>query len=253
MYISYFFEIFYHFSNFTIFLQVKKMEESLVEVEKENSPTEEKYSHRVITIDSSEGSKTQKVILEKPTLKMTRHIRPLYLRAHFNGKPVSKVLVDNGSTVNVMPLRMLRALGRGIGDLIETEVSISAFTREISKTLGVLPIVSLWVVYYLSRVLNPVETRYTLIENLCLALYFACTKLRHYLIKSRVYVVSHIELVKYMLNQPLIIRRIGKWSLTLSEFTLIDFPYKSVKGQALADFLANHPSLEIGIEQSVEL
>ena len=78
MYISYFFEIFYHFSNFTIFLQVKKMEESLVEVEKENSPTEEKHSHRVITIDSSEGSKIQKVILEKPTLKMTMHIRPLY-------------------------------------------------------------------------------------------------------------------------------------------------------------------------------
>ena len=31
------------------------------------------------------------------------------------------------------------------------------------------------------------------------------------------------------------------------------FPQKSVKGQALADFIANHPSLEIGIEQSVEV
>ena len=71
---------------------------------------------------------------------MTRHIRPLYVRAHFNGKPVSKVLVDNESIVNVMPLRMLRALGRIIDDLIETEVSTSTFTREISKTLGILPI-----------------------------------------------------------------------------------------------------------------
>ena len=62
------------------------------------------------------------------------------MRAHFNGKPVSKVLVDNGSGVNVMSLRMLRALGKGIGDLIKTEVFISAFTREISETLGVLPI-----------------------------------------------------------------------------------------------------------------
>ena len=53
-------------------------------------------------------------------------------------KPVSKVLVDNGSVVNVMSLRMLRALGRGIGDLIETEVFVSAFTGEISKNLGVL-------------------------------------------------------------------------------------------------------------------
>ena len=80
------------------------------------------------------------MILEKPTVEMTRRIRPLYVRTHFNGKPVSKVLVDNESAVNVMPLRMLRALGRGIGDLIKTEVSVSTFTGEISKTLGVLPI-----------------------------------------------------------------------------------------------------------------
>ena len=60
------------------------------------------------------------------------------------------------------------------------------------------------VVYYLSRVLNSIETRYTTIEKLCLALYFVCTKLRHYLIKSQVYVVSHTDLMKYMLSRPLI-------------------------------------------------
>ena len=73
-------------------------------------------------------------------MEMTRQIRLLYVRAHFNGKLVSKVLVDNGSTINVMSSRMLRALGRDIGDLIETEVFASAFTGEISKTLGILPI-----------------------------------------------------------------------------------------------------------------
>ena len=101
---------------------------------------EEKNNQRVITIDASEGSRAQKVILEKPIVEMKKHIRSLYVRAHFNGKPVSKVLVDNGSVVNVMPLRMLRALGKSIGDLIETEVYVSVFTREISKTLGLLPI-----------------------------------------------------------------------------------------------------------------
>ena len=45
---------------------------------------------------------------------MKKLIRPLYVRAHFNGKPVSKVLVDNGSVVNVMPLRILRALGEAL-------------------------------------------------------------------------------------------------------------------------------------------
>ena len=47
-----------------------------------------------------------------------RHIKPLYVIAHLNGRPVSKVLIDNGSAVNLMPLRMLRALGRSISDLI---------------------------------------------------------------------------------------------------------------------------------------
>ena len=106
----------------------------------------------------------------------------------------------------------------------------------------------------MSRVLNSTETRYIVIEKLCLALYFACTKLRHYFIKSQVYVyvVSQNDLMKYMLSQPLITGRIGKWSLSLSEFTLVYFPYKLVKGQALSNFLADHPSLEIKLEKYVE-
>ena len=95
--------------------------------------------HGRVTIESSEECKPQKVILEKPSMVMTRHIKPLYIIAHLNGRPVSKVLIDNGSTVNVMPLRMQRALRMSINDLIETEVVVSAFTEEISK-YGILPI-----------------------------------------------------------------------------------------------------------------
>ena len=73
-------------------------------------------------------------------MEMTRHIKPLYVRTHLNGRPVSKVLIDNGSVVNAMLLRMLRALGRSINDLIETEVVMSTFIGEVSKTLGILPI-----------------------------------------------------------------------------------------------------------------
>ena len=35
---------------------------------------------------------------------------------------------------------MLRALGRSISDLIEIVVVVFAFTGEVSKTLGILPI-----------------------------------------------------------------------------------------------------------------
>ena len=73
-------------------------------------------------------------------MEMTRNINPLCVSAHLIGRFVSKVLIDNELEVNVMPLRMLRALGRSINDMIETKVAVSAFTREVSKTLGILPI-----------------------------------------------------------------------------------------------------------------
>ena len=69
------------------------------------------------------------------------------------------------------------------------------------------------IVYYLSRVLNSAETRYTPIKKLCLSLYFASTKLIHYLIESQVYVVSQTDLMKYMLSQPLIIEKSGNGPL----------------------------------------
>ena len=93
------------------------MEASLVEVKKVQSPGD---SQRVITIDSSKGNRAHKVVLHKFTEEITLHIRPLYVRAHFNGRTVSKVLVDNGSALNVISLKMLRALGWNIDDLIET-------------------------------------------------------------------------------------------------------------------------------------
>ena len=41
-----------------------------------------------------------------------------------------------------------------------------------------------YVITYISRRLIDAETRYTLTEKLCLSLYYACTKLRHYLLSS---------------------------------------------------------------------
>ena len=45
------------FLTFLDLFKSKEMEESLVEIEKEHSLAEQKYSQRVITIDSFEGSK----------------------------------------------------------------------------------------------------------------------------------------------------------------------------------------------------
>ena len=103
-----------------IIFKLKKAKEDLIEVEGKHRVIEENESHNGVTIESSEECKPQRVILEKLSMEMTRHIKPLYLRAHLNGRPISKVLINNGSAVNIMLLRILRALRRSISDLIET-------------------------------------------------------------------------------------------------------------------------------------
>ena len=100
-------------------------------------------------------------------------------------------------------------------------------------------------VYYLSRILTANELKYSPIEKLCLALYFLATKLRHYMLPTIVFIIAKADLIKYMLSRPIIRGKIRKWSMALSEFNLRYVSQKSVKGQALADFLADHPCLEI--------
>ncbi|XP_072084653.1 uncharacterized protein [Arachis hypogaea] len=76
-------------------------------------------------------------------------------------------------------------------------------------------------VYYLSRVLTNIETRYSPIEKLCLSLYYACTKLECYMVAKPMKIIAQNDLVKYMLTSPML-------------------RAKAVKGQVIADFLVDH-------------
>lgn len=53
-------------------------------------------------------------------------------------------------------------------------------------------------------------------------------------------VIARTDLMLYMLTRPVLKGRIGKWILGLSEFPFRYVPMKAVKGQAFADFLADH-------------
>ncbi|KAM2517727.1 hypothetical protein PS1_032603 [Malus domestica] len=95
-------------------------------------------------------------------------------------------------------------------------------------------------VYYLSRILTEVETRYSPVERLCLALYFTANKLRHYMLPCHVHIIAKTDVIKYMLSKPMLTGRIGKWILALLEFSFQYVPQRAVKGQAIADFLVEH-------------
>ena len=72
-----------------------------------------------------------------------------------------------------------------------------------------------YVITYVGRRLIDTETRYTFIEKLCLSLYYACTKLRHYLLSSTCIVTCQADVIKHMLQNPILGGRIGKWVYAL--------------------------------------
>jgi hypothetical protein len=68
------------------------------------------------------------------------------------------------------------------------------------------------VVAYMSRHLMDAETRYTFMKKLCLPLYYACTKCRHYLLAGSCTVVSQHDAMRSMLHKPILSGRLGKWA-----------------------------------------
>jgi hypothetical protein len=61
-------------------------------------------------------------------------MRPLYLRGYVNGKPLTKMFVDGGAVVNVMPYTTFRKLGMGPGDLTPTSIILNDFIGNPSDT-----------------------------------------------------------------------------------------------------------------------
>jgi hypothetical protein len=90
--------------------------------------------------EEEECRDTGKIIFEKPTLAMCQHLKPLYIKAHMDGRPVNRVLVDNEAAVNILPTSILRKLLKTENDLIVTDVSVSGFASGATKTKGVIPI-----------------------------------------------------------------------------------------------------------------
>jgi ribonuclease HI len=80
------------------------------------------------------------------------------------------------------------------------------------------------------------EIRYPDIKKLCLCLFFTCTKLCHILLS---------DVIKHMLSAPVLKGRLGKWMFALSEFDIRYQPAKAVKGQALADLIAERVKTNI--------
>ena len=76
----------------------------------------------------------EQAIFNKPVKHW--HLKALYVKGFVDGKPMSKILVDGGASVNLMPYTTFCKLGKGPEDLIETDMMLKDFGGNASKTRG---------------------------------------------------------------------------------------------------------------------
>lgn len=88
--------------------------------------------------------------------------------------------------------------------------------------------------YYVSKMLQGAEVRYTMLEKIVLALVNAARRLRQYFQAHPVVVLTN-QPIKHVLLKPEASGRLMKWAVELGEHDITYKPKTAIKAQALAD------------------
>ncbi|KAL2497797.1 Uncharacterized protein Adt_23347 [Abeliophyllum distichum] len=120
------------------FMQIKEVKEvknmEILQVNVSSKDKLEKDKKKV------EIASKEKVIFNKPSLNLTKHLRPLYVKALVNGIPMAKVFINNGVSINTIPYKMLINDAKYDDDMILTEVILTSFNGRTTSAKGVMPL-----------------------------------------------------------------------------------------------------------------
>ena len=94
-----------------------------------------------------------------------------------------------------------------------------------------------WPIYYIGKWLIDVETRYTEIEKMALALVITSRKLRSYFHSHTIWVLTNYTL-RQVLQKLDASGRLLRWTIELNQCEIKFQPWPAIKGQALVDFIA---------------
>ena len=120
--------------------EFKKEEDDLMALDKAEIEAQICEAEGKLAKVSSSEEEADKFIFEKPTLAMTKHIRPLYITAMIGTQKVNKILVDNGAAINIMPKATLRKLKQSTYTITSSLVVITGFAGERRKAEAVVTV-----------------------------------------------------------------------------------------------------------------
>ena len=107
-----------------------------------------------------------------------------------------------------------------------------------------------WPIYYVSKSLHEAEVHYLPLEKAILVLVHVTRKLPHYF-QAHIVVILTQLLIKSILRSADYTGRVAKWGTILEAFDIKYMPRTSVKGQVLANIVAEFAECpeEIDVEQ----
>jgi hypothetical protein len=66
------------------------------------------------------------------------HMKPLFIRGHLDGTPVGHMLMDGGTSINILSLPLFKKLSHVEGDLKHTNLSLSGFAGDPTEAKGII-------------------------------------------------------------------------------------------------------------------
>ncbi len=89
----------------------------------------------------------------------------------------------------------------------------------------------------MSKKFNDYESRYSFLEKTYCALAWTVNRLKHYMLDHKTWLISRMDLIKYVFENPFVPGRIAKWQVILFQYDIVYLTKKAVKESMIADLL----------------
>jgi len=77
-------------------------------------------------------------IFEKPADNERQHLKALFVKGRVDDQPMTKILIDGGAAINIMPYAVYRKIGKGDQDLTKTDMMLKDFEGNVSPVKGAI-------------------------------------------------------------------------------------------------------------------